>query len=257
MLTRSDIFDLSGKHVLVTGASSGLGSRFAKVLHDYGASVTLTARREDAMHDVVAQADLANSTVVSCDITMEDDRARLMQSAENAFGIVDVLINNAGKSNIAPAAEEELADFEEVISVNLTAAYALSQAVARRVISQGRPASIINIASMFALVGNGQIPQASYHASKGGLVALTRELAAQWARRSIRVNALAPGWFPTEMSAPLLDSDDGLAWVNRKTPLGRAGEPHELDGAIVFLASDASSYMTGQVLSVDGGWTAV
>jgi NAD(P)-dependent dehydrogenase (short-subunit alcohol dehydrogenase family) len=143
------------------------------------------------------------------------------------------------------------------VALNLEAPFALAQQVARHVIARGERASIVNVASMLGTVGIGRIPQASYAASKGGLVNLTRELAAQWARKGVRVNALAPGWFESEMTTGLFAEESGQAFIRRGTPMGRAGLEHELDGALLFLASDASSYVTGQVLRVDGGWTAV
>jgi NAD(P)-dependent dehydrogenase (short-subunit alcohol dehydrogenase family) len=132
----------------------------------------------------------------------------------------------------------------------------MTQAVGRHMLERGNGV-IINVASVVGMVGGGQIPFSSYAASKGGLVNLTRDVAAQWARRGVRVNALAPGWFPTEMTTELFTDERSMAWVGRKTPMGRAGEDHELDGALLFLAGDASTYVTGIVLPVDGGWTAI
>lgn len=141
-------------------------------------------------------------------------------------------------------------------AVNLTGPFVLTQAVAGPMLEQGS-GSVVNMASLLGLVGNGRVTSASYCASKGGLINLTRELAAQWARRGVRVNAIAPGWFETEMTADFFAEESGRSWIRRTTPMGRAGELHELDGALLFLASDASSFVTGQVISVDGGWTAV
>jgi NAD(P)-dependent dehydrogenase (short-subunit alcohol dehydrogenase family) len=143
-----------------------------------------------------------------------------------------------------------------VVGVNLSGALLCAQRVGRVMLETGR-GSIVNVASVLGLVGVGQIPQASYAAAKGGVVNLTRELAAQWARRGVRVNAIAPGWFHTEMTAEMFDDPKALSWIRRRTPMGRPGELSELAGAALFLASDASSYVTGQTLAVDGGWTCV
>jgi NAD(P)-dependent dehydrogenase (short-subunit alcohol dehydrogenase family) len=157
----------------------------------------------------------------------------------------------------APAEHEDVAVFRQTFEVNVTGAYVLSQLTARHLLERGEGGVIVNIASVLGLVSAGQIPFPSYAASKGALVQLTRELAGQWARRGIRVNALAPGWFASEMTTEMFEDESSAQWVRRKTPMGRAGHPHELDGALLFLASDASSYVTGQILAVDGGWTAV
>jgi len=146
--------------------------------------------------------------------------------------------------------------FRSVLEVNLISKFALTQLVARTMIAQKR-GSVVNVASVLGLVASGQIPQASYSASKGGLVHLTRELAAQWARKGIRVNAIAPGWFPSEMTEEMFADERAVKWMRRNTPMGRTGEAHELDGVLLFLASDASSYVTGQTIAVDGGWVAV
>jgi NAD(P)-dependent dehydrogenase (short-subunit alcohol dehydrogenase family) len=179
-----------------------------------------------------------------------------MAATLDRFGRVDVLVNNAGVGVPEPAESETPERFAEVLDVNLTSAFALSQLVGRSMLEAGR-GSIVNVVSIIGLVSAGQIPFPSYAASKGGLIALTRELAGQWSRRGVRVNALAPGWFESEMTAEMFADERSMAWVRRKAPMGRPGQPHELDGALLFLASEASSYVTGQVLAVDGGWTAV
>ena len=157
-------------------------------------------------------------------------------------------------------APDPLAAFRRELEVNLVAPFELARLVARSLIEAQAPGSIVNVASIWALAGVGQIPDAGYAASKGGLVSMTRELAAQWARRGVRVNALCPGWFPSEMTigpGRIFGDERGEAWMARRTPMGRGGQEHELDGALLFLASDASSFVTGAVLPVDGGWTAI
>lgn len=251
---RNGRFSLAGKVAVVTGASSGLGSQLARALGSAGASLVLAARRQGPLDALVDE--LENAIALRTDVTDDRQRGALVDAAIGAFGRIDVLVNNAGVVNVASAEDETLDAFRSVLEVNLVAPFALSQLCARHMLDAGG-GSIVNVASVLGVVGCGQIPQASYAASKGALVNLTRELGAQWARRGIRVNAVAPAWFESEMTGEMLASASGQRWVQRHTPMGRPGLPGELDGAVVFLASDASSYVTGQVLAVDGGWTAV
>jgi NAD(P)-dependent dehydrogenase (short-subunit alcohol dehydrogenase family) len=168
-----------------------------------------------------------------------------------------VLVNNAGMVDAEPAIDESLDLFTDVIRVNLIAPFALAQRAAKAMLDGDEGGAIVNVASILGLRGVGQIPQAGYAASKGGIVNLTRELGAQWARKGIRVNAIAPGWFESEMTSDMFSEESGHKWVARRAPMGRHGKEGELDGALLYLASDASSYVTGQILAVDGGWTSV
>jgi NAD(P)-dependent dehydrogenase (short-subunit alcohol dehydrogenase family) len=245
-------FRLDGRVAIVTGASSGLGARFARVLHAAGAQVVVAARRRDRL-DALA-ATLPGSLAVPVDLTAPDAAARLVEAAVARFGRVDVLVNNAGATADVAALDLPVERFRAVVEVNLTVPFALAQAVARPMVDQGG-GTIVNIASQYGTVGvNAGI--AAYAGSKGGLVNLTRQLAVEWARRGIRVNALAPGYFPSEMTTEVFGDEATSRWLRRTSPMGRGGEEHELDGALLFLASDASSYVTGAVLAVDGGWTA-
>ncbi|HUP84050.1 MAG TPA: glucose 1-dehydrogenase [Acidimicrobiales bacterium] len=247
-------FRLDGRVVIVTGASSGLGDRFARVLHAAGATVVVAARRAERLEALAAE--LPGTTVVTADVGVDADCERLVAYALERHGRLDVLVNNAGIGLSAPAESEDLEVFRRHLAVNVTGAYLLSQLSGRHMLAHGGGV-IVNIASVLGLVSAGQIPFTSYGTSKGALVQLTRELAGQWARRGVRVNALAPGWFASEMTTEMFEDESSATWIRRKAPMGRAGEPHELDGALLFLASDASSYMTGQIVAVDGGWTAV
>jgi NAD(P)-dependent dehydrogenase (short-subunit alcohol dehydrogenase family) len=247
-------FSLDDRVAIVTGASSGLGDRFARVLHAAGATVVVGARRADRLEALAA--DLGDRVVpVACDVARDDDCQRLVDAALAVDGHLDVLVNNAGIGTPVAAEDEPIDEFRRVVDVNLNGLFLLSQLAGRHMIER-RSGSIVNIASVLGLVASAPIKQASYCATKGAVVNLTRELGAQWARKGVRVNALAPGWFPSEMTELMFSDDSANAYMKRNCPMGRAGEPQELDGALLFLASDASSYVTGHTLTVDGGWVA-
>jgi len=254
VLEPAALFDLEGMVALVTGASGGLGARFAEVLAKAGATVVLTGRRVRELEEVSARC--PRSLAVPGDATAAEDRARLVRTAVDHYGRLDLLVNNAGLARVVRAEDEEPESFAAVLDLNLTAVFGLCRLAGEQMLAQGS-GSIINIASIYGMVASGGLPQAAYAASKGGVVNLTRELAAQWAARGVRVNAICPGWFRSEMTAEMLDNESGRNWVNRRTPMGRPGEAGELDGALLFLASRASSYVTGTTIAVDGGYLAI
>lgn len=249
----ADLFDLSDRVAIVTGASSGLGLGFARTLAEAGATVYAAARRADRL------ADLAGATPgvvpVTCDVTVAADRAALVARAIEGAGRIDVLVNNAGRPGPPSATEDTDEVFDALVDLNLKAGFHLSVAVVAAVPTD-QPLSIVNIASVVGMVSTAPIGGASYAATKAGTIGLSRELAGQWGRRGVRVNTLVPGWFDTEMTDGLFDNEKSAAWVRRGTMLNRGGREGEVDGALLFLAADASSYVTGQTLVVDGGWTA-
>jgi NAD(P)-dependent dehydrogenase (short-subunit alcohol dehydrogenase family) len=238
---------------VVTGASSGLGERFARTLHTAGATVVVGARREAQLTALAGELG-PRIIPVRCDVTSEEDCDRIAARAADVNGRIDVLVNNAGIGDTVAAEDEAIQQFRDVIDVNLVGLFTMSQRVARVMLAQGS-GSIINVASALGMVASFPIAQAGYCATKGAVINLTRELAAQWARRGVRVNALAPGWFRSELTNAMFDSTKGLAFIERNTPVGRVGAPDELDGALLFLAGDDSTYVIGQTLAVDGGWT--
>jgi len=249
----SQIFSLQGRTAIVTGASAGLGMRFATLLADAGADVYAAARRLDRLEALAATHDRIHP--VQCDVADEGDRVRLVDLAISGTGHLDVLVNNAGTGGHGRAVDESWETFRQTLDVNLVAPFHLSCLMAGAP-SPRRTRSIVNISSILGMVSGAPLSGASYAASKAGLIGLTRELAGQWGRDGIRVNSLAPGWFRSEMTEDLFADQRSSDWVTKNTQLRRAGEANELDGALLFLASDASSYTTGHVLVVDGGWTA-
>jgi NAD(P)-dependent dehydrogenase (short-subunit alcohol dehydrogenase family) len=251
VLTPAEVFSLADKVIVLTGASSGLGARWAPVLAAAGARVVLTARREPELAQVAA--DIPRSLVVAADITSETDRQRLLDETLRHFGTIDVLVNNAGTAVSALAVDTPIDDFRAMIESDLTSLFALTQLVGRVMIDAGR-GSIINVASLAAERCVDRYPLAAYSAAKSAVVALTRNLAAEWGPHGVRVNAVGPAFFPTRLSG-FLEDPEQVAWIRSHTALKRTARLEELDGTILFLASDASSFITGQHLLVDGGWS--
>ena len=252
-------FSLRGRTALVTGASYGLGARFAEVLAEAGATVVLMARSTDKLAAVAARVERhgVRALPLPGDVTAPDQVQRVVATAWEQCGRVDVLVNNAGVVAEAGFLPERVPDtrFARTIATNLTGLFTCCREVGARQLADGSGGVIVNIASVGGLAGQALFPPA-YQASKAAVINLTRNLAASWAGRGIRVNALAPGWFASEMTAPFFKMSKMRERVERTTPMGRHGAEHELDAALLFLASDASSFVTGATLVVDGGASA-
>jgi len=250
------LLDLSGRVAIITGGSVGLGRQMAEGLAEMGASVVLCARKKERCEQAAQELQQlgVKSLALGCDVKNPADVQKMADDAVAQFGRIDILINNAGTSWGAPVEQMKLEDWNKVIETNLTGTFLCSQAVGKVMLKQKR-GKIINIASVSGLGGAPpELPAIGYHASKGGVIAFTKDLACKWAMHNIQVNAIAPGWFPTHMSNRVLERYKDF--FLERIPLRRFGNDHDLKGAAVFLASDASDYVTGHVLVVDGGQTA-
>jgi len=243
-------FDLSGKTALVTGASSGLGAHFARCLGGAGANVVLAARRADRLKSL--EAELAKQNVRAAAVDLDVTSSNSVETALEAAGAIDILVNNAGISIVKPALEMPEQDWDAVVDTNLRGAWLMAQGVAKRWVAAKRPGVIVNIGSILGLRTIGQV--APYNASKAGLIQLTRALAMEWARYDIRVNAICPGYIETEMNSDFWKTPGGQRLIER-IPQRRIGQAEHLDGALLLLASDAGQFMTGSVVTVDGGHT--
>lgn len=249
------LFDLSGRTAIVTGGSRGLGKEMAEGLAEAGASLMLCARREEWLIETVEEFRERGFEVESmlCDTSVPDEVQAVVDATVGQFGKIDVLVNNAGISWGAMPEEMPLEKWQKVLDVNLTGCFLFAQAAGREMLKQGS-GSIINITSISGITSSANGPfYAGYVASKAGLIGLTRELAASWGRKGIRVNAIAPGFFRSRLADPVIDIYENA--IRENNPIPRIGEEGELKGAAVFLASDASSYVTGQTIVVDGGMT--
>ena len=248
----SELFDLKGRVALVTGASSGLGMRFAEVLAENGAAVALVARRTDRLAALKGRIEAAGGRAISIGADVLDRAAmtRAFAEAEQAFGTVTLLVNNAGVAHSGRAVELPPEEWRRVLSTDLDAVFFWAQEAARRMIAAGQQGAIINIASVLGFgVSKGT---AAYAIAKAGVVQLTKALALELAYKGVRVNAIAPGWFVTEINRDFLQSEKGAA-LTRDIPVGRFGQDGDLDGVLLLLASDAGHYITGATYVVDGG----
>ena len=246
------LFDLIGQVAIVTGASRGLGRYFATALAKAGADLVLTSRKREALAPFEAEMKALGRRVLSLELEVRSQESieRMAAEAEAAFGQVHILVNNAGCNIRKPALDVTWSDWNEILDTNLRGTFFVAQAVARRMIARGY-GRIVNIGSVTCVAGYAGL--APYGASRGGVRQLTMSLADDWGRHGVTVNCLAPGWFRTEQNKVLYENQEWVDYLVDRIPMKRPGEPHDLDGAIVFLASEASRYVTGQTLLVDGG----
>lgn len=252
-MTVQGLFSLEGRVAIVTGASSGLGRTLARALADAGARVAVVARRMDRLEKLAADID---GLAVAADLGDDDQVSAVVPSVTDSLGRPEILVNAAGNIFAHDRAEDETLDaIMDTLALNLVAPFRLAQQVFPHMVAAGR-GSIVFVSSIGGHVGVPGIPQASYAASKLGLSGLTKELAVQWARHSIRVNTVAPGFFRSEITDELYEAEKGSAWLERNTPLPMEGTADDFVGAVLWLVSDAGRYVTGQTLVVDGGWTA-
>jgi NAD(P)-dependent dehydrogenase (short-subunit alcohol dehydrogenase family) len=256
LVKAKQLFDLSGRVAIITGGSIGLGRQMAEGLAEMGANLVLCARKIERCEQAAEELKQVGvkTLALGCDVKNPDQVRDVVEQTISQFGRIDILINNAGTSWGAPVEEMRLEHWNKVIETNLTGTFLFSQAAGKFMVPQRR-GKIINIASVAGLRGAPPEFQAiGYHASKGGVIAFTKDLACKWGVHNIQVNAIAPGWFPTHMSEVVIERNREA--FLKKIPLGRFGSEHDLKGAAVFLASDASDFVTGHVLVVDGGQTA-
>lgn len=254
----SNLFDLSGRKAIVTGGSRGLGLQIAQALAGQGAHVLLTARKVDELDHAVAglRAQGLQASSIACDLSKPDAIEQFAIEALKQLGVCDILVNNAGASWVAPAEDHPLAAWQKLVDVNLTGVFVLTQAIGRSMIARGY-GRILNVASVAGLRGNppNTNKTLAYNTTKGGIVNFTRALAGEWGPHGITVNALAPGFFPSRMTRGALSEMEHK--LKAITPLGRIGDDHDLQGAALLFCSDAGKHITGQILAIDGGVTAV
>jgi NAD(P)-dependent dehydrogenase (short-subunit alcohol dehydrogenase family) len=251
-------FAIKGQTAIVTGASSGLGVTFAKTLAERGVNLVIAARRYEKLVKVAENLSSKYGIKVipvKTDVTQEKQVIKTVKTAIEKLGSLEILVNNAGVTSLSPSVDMSLEEWKKVIDVNLTGVFLCARTVAREMIKK-RYGKIVNIASIYGAVGD-IFPAAPYYASKGAVINLTRALAIEWAPYKINVNAIAPGFFPSEMTASIFKDDKALKHILSRTPLGRTGEPLDLKAALIYLTSPASDYVTGQTIFADGGWTAL
>ncbi|MBR1701818.1 MAG: SDR family oxidoreductase [Lachnospiraceae bacterium] len=251
-------FDLTGQVAVVTGCSTGLGVQMAKALASQGANIVALARRQELVNKVAADISKeygVKAIGVVCDITDTEKVNTAVDTIMKEMGRIDILVNNAGTGGVTPAEDVPDEMFLNEINIDLTGTFKMARAVAKKAMIPAKYGRIINIASMYGLVGNKIAGSAPYHAAKGGVVNLTRALAAEWGKYSITVNAICPGYFYTPLTKETLDSEFFQANARTMIPLERYGQEGELDTAVIFLASPASTYVTGDIVPVDGGYT--
>jgi NAD(P)-dependent dehydrogenase (short-subunit alcohol dehydrogenase family) len=246
------LFDLTGQVAIVTGTSRGLGQYFARALAKAGADIVLTSRKRESLAEFTAEIEALGRRVLALDLDVRDEESirHMAADAEAAFGQIAILVNNAGCNIRKPALEVTWDNWNQILETNLRGTFFVAQAVARGMIAHGY-GRIINIGSVTSVFGYAGL--APYGASRGGVRQLTMSLADEWGKFGVTVNCLAPGWFKTEQNKVLYENQEWVEYITDRIPVKRPGQPHDLDGAVVFLASEASRYITGQTLLVDGG----
>ena len=251
----SELLRIKGKVAVVTGASSGLGVTFAEALAEGGANLILAARRIEKLNEVAVQMRKLGVKAMpfQCDVSKQEEVQALVNTTIKNFGKLDIIVNNAGVAAMGPSTEMPVEEWNRVVSVNLTGVFLCARTAAKQMIKQGS-GKVINIASIYGAVGD-VFPAAPYYATKGAVINLTRDLAVEWAPFEVNVNAIAPGFFPSEMTEGIFRESRYTEYITKQTPLGRIGKPDDLKGAVLFLASPASDFVTGQTIFVDGGWT--
>lgn len=253
-----NLFDLRGKTAIVTGASSGLGVQFAKALANQGADIAVVARRLDRLEQVKKEIEEmgVRCIAIKCDMLNSAEITSMVSEVKAQFGRIDILVNNAGVGKGIPADTQTDEEWRSTIAVNCDAVYYVAREVGKVMIEQ-KYGKIINIGSIHSSVAMAGSPISAYCTSKGAVFMLTKALANEWAKHNITVNTIGPAYFPSEMTNDAMASEGFMQGVKAYCPMGRPGRDGELDGAIIYFASDASSYTTGQYLAVDGGWTAI
>ena len=252
------MFNLQGRVAVITGASSGLGKQMCKAFAKQGANLVIMARRIEKLEELKLELEKENVKVlpIKCDVTSTEDINNAAAEAENHFGKVDILINCAGSSKDKGVLEMEDEEWDFTINTDLTSVFKVSRAFGN-IMKKNNYGRIINIASMYGLVGNNEIPTIAYHSSKGGVVNFTRAAAAELAKYNITVNSICPGYFYTELTTAVLDTKEFQEFANQHVPMKRYGKEGELNAGAIFLASDEASYVTGVILPIDGGYTCV
>ncbi len=253
-----DLFDLSGKVAIVTGASSGLGAQFAECLAGRGARLTVVARRIEKLRELADRLEEKGTEVLplQCDVTNDSEVKEAVNKTIDKFGQIDILVNNAGVGAVEPLEDTSRAKWDQVMDVNVTGVFLFTKYVIKHM-KQKKYGKIINISSMFGHVGNTSITTAAYHASKGAVNNFTKALAGEFSKYNITSNAIGPGFFESEMTSGIIHDEEFVKFVQSRCPMQRIGREGELNGALLFLTSDASSYVSGQTIYVDGGWTSV
>jgi NAD(P)-dependent dehydrogenase (short-subunit alcohol dehydrogenase family) len=257
-MNSNKMFDLTGRVAVVTGASSGLGVQMAKALARHGADIAILARRKEKMESVSTEIrDLGvRCLAVQCDVTSSESVIAAVEAVKAEYGTVDIVVNNAGTGLVGPAEDTTDEDLIHTLSVDVSGVFRVAREFGKLMLEK-KYGRIINIASIYGMVGNMALPSAPYHTAKGAVVNLTRALAAEWGKNNITVNCICPGYFATELTEDTLKTESFTQYMQANVPVGRYGKEGELDSTVVYLSSDASAYVNGVILPVDGGYTSI